>query len=145
MSQKGERPTTEKPSWAGELEKVTMGEFGEPRPPVYKAAYVIDLMNQLKAEIHETAVSKGWWDEPREVGTLIALIHSELSEGLEAAREDLPDDKLPDFSGLEVELADAIIRILDMAAAMELQVVEAMMEKVKLNKTRAYRHGGKAF
>lgn len=134
-----------KPTWEEELSRVTQGQFGEPRPPVYHPAYVIAILNQLKAEIHETAVSKGWWDDPREVGTLIALIHSELSEGLEAARRDAVDDKIPEYSGLEAELADAMIRILDMAGAMELRVVEAMLDKMAFNKTRPHMHGGKAF
>lgn len=58
----------------------------------------------------------------RNVGELLALIHSELSEGLEAHRKDLNDDKLPHRKGLEVELADALIRILDMAAGLGMDI-----------------------
>jgi hypothetical protein len=93
---------------------------------------------------HATASNAGWYrdrmtGEPiaRNVGEVIALMHSELSEALEAFRKDLTDDKLPHRSGIEVEFADCIIRILDTAAALGLDVAGAVIEKNRFNAQRA--------
>ena len=104
-----------------------------------------DGMNWAAKEIHQTACEKGWWDKDRNNGELIALIHSELSEGLEGLRKDLDDDHLPEFKMIECELADAMIRILDMSAARNYRIAEAMIAKMEYNKSRSVRHGGKKF
>lgn len=85
------------------------------------------VYNGLAAAItlaHETAENAGWYRDPktgarieRNFGEVIALMHSELSEALEADRKSLNDDKLPHRSGVEVEVADTLIRIADTAAA----------------------------
>jgi len=82
----------------------------------------------------------------------IALAHSELSEALEGHRKDLQDDKLPHRAMAEVELADAVIRIFDLAGAMGYDLGWAIAEKLAYN---AQRHdhthearralGGKAY
>ena len=88
---------------------------------------------------HGIAVLRNWWHDAegqpvvRNVGEIIALIHSELSEGLEAARKDLPSDHIAGFSGLEEELADAIIRICDFAEAANLRLGEALVAKLHFN------------
>lgn len=75
---------------------------------------------------HSTARDSGWYldletGEPKTINfhERIALIHSEVSEALEAVRKSLPDDKLPHRSGVEVELADCLIRIFDWAGSVE--------------------------
>lgn len=94
---------------------------------------------------HEQSRVNGWWEEERNDGEMIALMHSELSEGLEALRKGLADDKLVNRPGIEVELADTVIRIMDYGAARGLDVSGAIVEKLRLNLTRGYRHGGKRF
>jgi hypothetical protein len=101
--------------------------------------------NDAARRVHEIAVQHGWWDgEDRNDGEMIALMHRELSEALEALRAgNPPDDKVPEFSGVEVELADCIIRIMDTAIARGWLVAEALVMKMEYNKLRPYRHGGK--
>ena len=96
-----------------------------------------------QALAHRTATEAGWYRDPatgepvqRNFGEVVALMHSELSEALEADRKGLMDDKLPHRDGREVEFADCIIRILDTAAALGLDVAGAVIEKNRLNQRR---------
>jgi hypothetical protein len=78
-------------------------------------------------------------------GQQIALMHSELSEALEGSRKNLQDDHLPEFSMMEAELADTVIRIMDHAGAFGLRVGEAIVAKMAYNAGREPMHGGKLF
>lgn len=98
-------------------------------------------LNKLAREIHQNNKNKGFWDTRREIPELIALMHSELSEALEADRKGLMDDKLVNRLGIEVELADCIIRILDTCGAYGFDIDGAIQEKLAYNKTRPYKHG----
>lgn len=93
-------------------------------------------LNRLRDVCHGAAVAAKWHDKPREDGTFIALMHSELSEALEGLRRDSMDDKLPHRKAVEVELADTIIRIMDFAGLKGLDIEGAVVEKVLYNQVR---------
>jgi NTP pyrophosphatase (non-canonical NTP hydrolase) len=95
-------------------------------------------INQLCQQAYETAKSKGWHDEERETGTLIALIHSEVSEALEA-------DRKGDAENFSEELADVCIRIFDLCGSRGIDLEKAIHEKMERNKGRSYKHGGKTY
>jgi len=96
-------------------------------------------------EIYTVTRANGWWDGERNDGELIALMHSELSEALEALRNgNGSSEKMPGFNAVEEELADAVIRIMDYAAGCNLRLAEAIEAKMVYNAIRPYRHG-KAF
>jgi len=129
--------------------ELTVEEIDPAKVPLASEEFVnlfVNSLNAVSKQIHDTAIEKGWWKADRNTGELIALCHSELSEALEALRHgNPPDDKIPQFSGAEAELADCIIRILDMAVAREWKIAEAVLAKMAFNSGREYLHGGKKF
>jgi len=100
----------------------------------------------IQNAVHKNAIDHGWWDEPREDGTILALTHGEVSECMEALRTGEPrDTHCPEFLNSEVELADVIIRIMDFAEKKGYRLGRAILGKHAFNKTRPYKHGGKQF
>ena len=121
-----------------------------------------DAAQTLTEACHGAAYNAGWWHDPKTgnpmpdtneaFGLRLALIHSEVSEALEGRRKNKPDDHLIGFRNDEVELADAIIRIFDLAGGLNLRVAEAIAMKLAFNATRGDHQreariaaGGKAF
>ena len=104
------------------------------------------VINEIASECHKTAMEKGWWEEKRNFGEMISLCHSELSELLEAIREGNKESKnIPGVSCAEEEIADTIIRLLDMSQGSMFNIGKALVAKMAFNKTRPYKHGGKRF
>ena len=96
----------------------------------------------LQAACHRASRDAGWWDgvditDKNIVPVKLCLIHSEISEAMEGHRKNLPDDHLPHRKMLEVELADAVIRIADLAGALGLDLGGAIADKMAYNASRA--------
>jgi len=102
-------------------------------------------LQELAHEACQTAKEHGWHDVPDGVtmgmqfATAIALIHSEASEALEAYRKGRPEEEVA------TELADVLIRVLDMCGYMNLPIGEAVTKKMEVNRSRPFRHGGLPF
>lgn len=99
------------------------------------------VLNGIAAEIHR--LNAKWWTDidtgqpiERNVGELLMLAVSELAEALEGHRKNLNDDHLPHRKMLEVELADCVIRILDTAWGLGLDIGCALVEKCEYNAVR---------
>lgn len=100
--------------------------------------------DRLSEDILEVNNSNGWdvttpkcWDDCNKLATKIALIHSEASEALEAIRHGDADNFLE-------EMADIVIRVADMTAGLGFPLGDAILKKLDKNRSRGYRHGGKA-
>ena len=98
------------------------------------------LLNQICVGTYLGNVAAGWWDagsNPLIVATKLALIHSEVSEALEGDRRSLNDDKLTHRTMLEVELADIIIRVVDLAGHLGIPLGTVIKEKQEFNAQRS--------
>lgn len=98
-------------------------------------------LNNYAYQVH--AAQAKWWHDAdgypieRNKGELIALMHSELSEALEAVRKGLMDDHLRHRSGEEAEMVDVLIRVFDYAGAYGLDLESVYREKMAYNASRA--------
>lgn len=100
---------------------------------------VFTWLEQLTQKIAEDNEANGFWDEagnPLVIPTKLALIHSEISEALEGHRKQYQDEHLPQYASFEVELADAVIRILDICGHEGINLLPIIMEKLRYNRQR---------
>lgn len=115
----------------------------------------------LIEEIHDTAVEKGFWDKPRNEGELLMLVVSELAEALEALRNNAPRARIDDYKqaidadgqphafkqfikgSVDEEIADAVIRLFDIAVGLSIDLPEVIKAKMLYNETRERMHGKK--
>ena len=109
-------------------------------------------LNALALKIHADAVAKGFYEKPRETGTMLMLVVSELSEALEADRTDrhAPGDFSYGGATLEFrenvkdtfedEIADSVIRLLDLCGHLDIDIDRHIKAKMEYNQTRPIRH-----
>ena len=88
---------------------------------------------------NEVRQAAGFWEDGQNsnIPTKLCLIHSEISEAMEGYRKNLRDDKLTNRPAMEVELADAVIRIADLAQHMGYDLAGAIIAKMHYNNNRA--------
>lgn len=100
---------------------------------------------RFQKAVHKLAKEKGFYEEPRRPLESLMLIVSEVAEAAEELRVgSKPIYRVgPKYEGTAVELADTVIRIMDLAEYEGWGVVDAMVLKHEFNKTRPYKHGKK--
>jgi NTP pyrophosphatase (non-canonical NTP hydrolase) len=106
----------------------------------------VESFTTVMEVVNNIARGKGWWKGDRNEAELLMLMTCELAEACEWLRAGNPQsDHIPEFSGVEEELADCVIRIMDYAHAKKYRLPEAILAKIEFNATRPHMHGGKKF
>lgn len=107
------------------------------------------MINDLVKKAHQNSIDHGFWEENRNFGEVICLMHTELSEAYEEYRigKDLnttyyEEDGKP--CGVPSELADVMIRIFDFCGGNEIDLEKIILEKMEYNKNRPYKHAKKS-
>lgn len=124
----------------------------------------IIMINELAKEIHQNNIDKGFYEKEKNIGEMLCLIHSEVSEALEADRKDNYRDKnvveyvegmlktgyefteaYDDFikGSFEEEMSDIVIRVMDMCAFKGIDLEAHIKAKMRYNSLRPYKHGKK--
>lgn len=119
------------------------------------------MINKLSEEIHRNNIDKGFYDDEKNIGEMLALVHSEVSEALEADRINNYTtygnlithlDNGGDFKTgfeehvkhtFEDELADIMIRVMDLAKYKNINLEWHIEQKMKYNSMREHKHGKK--
>lgn len=107
------------------------------------AAHIITGCDILTKTCHEAALASGWWTDesgnlkPYNTAEKLMLIVSELGEAMEGDRKGKQDEHLPQYKSLDVELADALIRIFDLAGRKGIAMGEVVAAKLAYNAQRA--------
>jgi NTP pyrophosphatase (non-canonical NTP hydrolase) len=120
-----------------------IAERDEARRERDAATWLSAELRSIGHVIHETKLAKGWtvttpekWSDPNQIPADLALLHSEVSEALEAFRKD-------DQEGFAEELADVLIRLVGLAHGLEIDLGGAAWAKVEKNRSREFKHAGK--
>ena len=91
-------------------------------------------LKEMTELCHSIAKSKGFWDQPRNIGEALMLVVTELAEGMEAYRKQ-------DQDNFREELADTFIRLFDLCGGLGIDIQAEIMKKCDKNKLRPYKHG----
>ena len=125
------------------------------------------MINELAKQVHQNAKDHGFFDKEKNIGEMLCLIHSEVSEALEADRKDMYFNKRMEYQPITVvngwvsdidfikafkqyckgtfeeEMADIVIRVMDLCAFKGIDLEAHIKAKMRYNSLREYKHGKK--